>query len=272
MLKTYAKPENHTTKKIYYYRDPLNDDFANNGIEEKPTKKNFKYVHKNPIYKLIEFIVYYIIAKPVVWAINKIVYKQKIVNHLKIKKKDIKGCFIYANHTSDMGDAFTPNLIFARRNNIIVNPAALSIPGIKILVQMLGAMPLPSMNVDLIHRYKDAIKLFVKKKQSITIYPEAHIWPFYTDIREFTSASFGYPVECNKPVICITNTYVPKGKKGFKLVSHVDGPFYPDILLDKNKAKEKLRNEVYETMIKRSKQSPQFEKFKYIDLTKIEEK
>ena len=33
MIKTYGKSENHTPKKTYYYKDEINDDFANNGVE-----------------------------------------------------------------------------------------------------------------------------------------------------------------------------------------------------------------------------------------------
>lgn len=273
MLQTYAHPANHTTKNTIYYRDPINDDFANNGIVAKPTPANWKYLHKNPFYKFFEFILYFIIAKPIVRLLNKIAYKQKFAYHLTIKKKDIKGCFIYANHTMDMGDAFTPNLIFARRkNSIIVDPAATSIPGIRTIVCMLGALPIPSPNLELAMRFKHSIKTLVNKGQSVTIYPEAHIWPYYTGIREYSSSSFIYPVETNKPVIVITNTFVPKGKKGFRLLTHIDGPFYPDIMLDKKSAKDKLRNQVYETMVKRSTEVPQFEHYKYFDLNKVEVK
>ena len=272
MLKTYAHPANHTTKNTIYYRDPIHDDFANNGIIAKPTPVNWKYLHKNPFYKVTEFILYFLFAKPVVRLLNKIAYRQKFVNHLTIKKKDIKGGFIYANHTMDMGDAFTPNLIFRRKNSIIVDPAATSIPGIRTLVSMFGALPVPSPNIDLAIRFKNSIKTLVNKGQSVTIYPEQHIWPYYTGIREYNSSSFIYPVETNKPVICITNTFVPKGKKGFRLLTHIDGPFYPDIMVDKKTAKDKLRNQVYETMIKRATEIPQFEHYKYFDLNKVEVK
>jgi len=270
MLKTYSKPENHTTHNTIYYRDPINDDFANNGIIPKPTPSNWKYLHKNPIYNASSFVLYNMFAKPVVYLLNKIVYKQKIINHLSVKKKDIKGCFVYANHTMDMGDAFTPNIIFRQKNHIIVDPAATSIPGIRTLVSMFGALPIPGKDLNLILRFKDSIKTIVDRGQIVTIYPEAHIWPYYTGIRNFSSSSFIYPVETRKPVICITNTFLPRGKKGFRLVSHIDGPFYPDITVDKKTSKEKLRDQVYETMIKRSTQNKQFEHYKYFDLTKIE--
>lgn len=268
MLKTYAKDENHTSKTTYYYKDELRDDFALNGIEAKKIPSKFKYLHKNPIYKFFEFILYFCIAKPVVRLMNKIFFRQKIVNHLTVSKKELKGAFMYANHTQSMADAYTPNLIFHKRNNIIVGPEAFSIPGIRTVVAMLGGIPLPS-TLESSIKFTKAIETLSKKGQHITIYPEAHIWPFYTEIRPFVDGSFRYPIENNRPVICITNTYEPRGKK-FRLVTHIDGPFYPDTNIDKKEARAKLRNEVFECMQMRAHEKPQFEKYKYINLNKIE--
>lgn len=273
MLKTYAKEENHTNKTTRYYRDILNDDFALNGVEEKPLPSNFKYERKNIFYKIGEFFMYFVIAKPMVWLINKIIFGQRFKNHLTAPKKELKGSFIYANHTQSMADAYTPNLIFSKKNHIIVGPAAFSIPGIGTMVQMLGGIPLSSTIEGKID-FMRVVNNFSNKGHFVTIYPEAHIWPYYTGIRPYGSASFRYPVTANKPVICITNTYVPKNKKGNKcrLVTHIDGPFYPDKNLSTKESMEKLRNEVYECMVSRSKEVEQFEHYKYIDLSKIEEK
>ncbi len=69
----------------------------------------------------------------------------------------------------------------------------------------------------------------IKNKHSITIYPEAHIWPYYTKIRPFKEVSFKYPIQLNAPVYCITNTYQNYGKHNkIQLVTYVDGPFYPN--------------------------------------------
>lgn len=267
MLLTYAKKENHTNKKVFYYQDELNDDFANNGIEGKKIKSSFKYVHKNPIYKFFEFIVYFIIAKPIVRLLNKVTYKQKFINHLNVSKRELKGCYIYSNHTQAMGDAFTPNLIFHKKNNIITGPEAFSIPCLRTIVGMLGGIPLPS-TLEGSLNFTKAIQTKVKKGQHITIYPEAHIWPYYTKIRPFVDGSFRYPVESNKPVICITNTYRKKGHR-IQMVSHIDGPFYPNTCIDKKEARKQLRDQVYDIMVERSKEN-EIEKIHYIDRNKIE--
>ncbi len=268
MLKTYAKVENHTKNKVIYYRDELNDDFAKNYIKPKMMKSEYKYIHHNPIYKILEFVLYFIFAKPAAFILNKIVYKQKIINHLTVSKRKLKGCFIYSNHILDMGDAYTPNLIFKRRNNIIVGPEAVSIRGCRTIVKMLGAIPLPSTTKG-VHKYLACIEHVIGKGQSVTIYPEAHIWPYYTKIRNFKSGSFRYPIRLNRPVICLTNTVIPYKNK-HRLVTHIDGPFYPNDAAGRKLTNDELKERIITTMKKRSIEMSQYEKYKYINLNEIE--
>ena len=78
--------------------------------------------------------------------------------------------------------------------------------------------------------------------------------------------SFKYPVELNKPVFCLTNTYQKYGKNGDKIriVSYIDGPFYGNKQLGSLKEqKEDLRNRVYECMCERSGNS-NIEIIKYV--------
>ncbi len=106
--------------------------------------------------------------------------------------------------------------------------------------------------------FLETIENKIGENCSITIYPEAHIWPFYTKIRPFKSVSFKYPVEMKKPVFCVTNTYQKRGKKGdrVRIVSYIDGPFFINESLGSIKEqKEDLRNRVYECMVNRSKNS-----------------
>ena len=104
----------------------------------------------------------------------------------------------------------------------------------------------------------------------VLIYPEAHIWPYYTAIRPFKSTSFRYPIKFQVPSFCYTTTYQRQGKKKKpKMVIYVDGPFYPNKdLLDIKEQQEDLRNQVYNCMVERSKNS----NFQYIEYIKKEKK
>ena len=136
--------------------------------------------------------------------------------------------------------------------------------GMKNLVQMLGAIPIPIKRNGM-KNFLNTIKKRIKQGHSITIFPEAHIWPYYTKIRPFKSVSFKYPAELNVPVFCATNTYQAYGKnnKKLRIVMYIDGPFLPDMSLSLKERQEDLRNKVYEVMCQRSKNS-NVEVIKYI--------
>ena len=129
---------------------------------------------------------------------------------------------------------------------------------------MLGAIPIPG-NKKAMKNFLDIIEKRISKKSSITIYPEAHIWPYYTKIRPFKSVSFKYPVKLDVPAYCITNTYQSYGKNKdkIKIVTYIDGPFFPDKNLTPKEQEQDLRNKVYEKMVERSKNS-NIEYIKYV--------
>lgn len=245
--------------KVYYYSDELNDDFANNDIKTKKLPKNYKYFSKNPIRKFFSFIIYHFIVTPIVFLLQKIFYHEKIVGRKKLKKHKKTGFFLFGNHTRAMGDAYCPSLLtFPKKAYIVVNPDAVSIKGIKWLVEDLGAIPVPSdlSEINEFKNYYSAIKKHAEKNHIITIYPEAHIWPFYTDIRPFNDTSFRFPVITKKPVFTFTSTYEKrKFGKGVKVTVYVDGPFFTDETLSVKDQTTNLRDVCYDTMKERSKLS-----------------
>lgn len=99
------------------------------------------------------------------------------------------------------------------------------------------------------------------------IYPEAHVWPYYTKIRPFGEAAFTYPVIENTPVYSFTVTYHKKRIRT-KMICYVDGPFYPKNNLSQKEASKALRNEVYEAMVRRSKKNT-YEKIKYVKKERV---
>ena len=267
MILSYTKKDCYTTQEKRYYQDEINDDFANNGIVAKHNKVGYKYIHKNIFFRFFSTLLR-TIARPLIWLMNKIVYKQKIVNKKILKKYKKSGYFIYANHTTSMGDAYTPNIL-SRKNYILVGEEATSIPFVRTIVSMLGALPIPYHSEN-IKPFLDSVQYYIKdKKASITIYPEAHIWPTYTKIRNFKHASFRYPVDLNVPCFSITNTYRPgKNPKKPKLVSIIDGPFYPNPSLNRADAIKDLRDQIYENMVNRAAEVPQIEQIRYIKVEK----
>ena len=257
-----------TKQRVRYYSDEKNDDFARLNISKKPLGEDFEYEHTNIIWNTCASVVYYLVAKPLIFLIVKVAHEQKFRNRKVLKKARKSGAFIYANHTNAILDAAVPNIVKAtKRNYIIASPSATSIPGLKNLVEMLGAIPIG----DTLSENKKMVKCVnrrIEEGKFVTIYPEAHIWPYYTGIRDFESVSFGYPCYTNTPAFTVTNCYQKRrvGKRP-KVVSYVDGPFYPDNTLPLRERKEKLRNECHESMRRRAEESSTYS---YISYEKVD--
>ena len=119
----------------------------------------------------------------------------------------------------------------------------------------LGALPLPD-DLAATKNFIRALEVRAKENRCMMIYPEAHIWPYYTGIRPFTDASFRYPLQYHKPVYSLTNTY-QKGRflNRPRIVTYIDGPFYPDETMGVKEQRKNLRDRVYETMKQRCKES-----------------
>lgn len=251
--------------KIIYYEDELNDEFSKSSIEPRIIDENYKYVHKNPLWNLCSFVLQNILSVPIKILYAKIKFRIKYIGKEKIKPYKNEGYFIYGNHTQPFADTFIPSIpMYPKRNFLIVNPVNISLKGTGTLVEMLGAMPIPS-NKSAMKNFLEAIKQKTNKGYAITIYPEAHIWPYYTKIRPFKDVSFKYPIQLKKPAFCITNTYQSYGKnnKKIRIVSYIDGPFYPNKELTLKEQQKELRNKIYNCMDERSKNS-NIEHIKYI--------
>lgn len=249
-------------EKVIYYKDELNEEFAPSKLKPRIIDEHYNY-NKNPLWDFCSIIIQNFISMPIKIGYSKIKFRIKYIGKEKLKKYKNTGYFIYANHTQGFADTFIPSIAnYPKRNFLIVNPVNISLKGTGMLVEMLGAIPIPS-NKDATKNFLKQIEKRILKKSSITIYPEAHIWPYYTKIRPFKSVSFKYPIKLNKPVFSITNTYQRLGKDKIQIVSYIDGPFFPEEGLLPKEQQQNLRDKVYSTMIERSKNS-NIECIKYI--------
>lgn len=240
--------------KSYFYSDELNDDFAFANVKnQKFIDDDYKYINKNIFFRFFEFFVYRVIMYNVAWFWCKLRHtkyvNRKVLRHVK------GGYFLYGNHTQIPNDAYIPNILgFPKKSYIIVNPDAVSFKGFEWFIKMSGALPVPS-NISGLKNFQNAIYERVID-HPIVIFPEAHIWPYYTKIRPFKSTSFKYPIKSCKPSFSFTTTYQKRRfSKKPKITVYVDGPFYPNPNLSKKDMEIDLRNQIYEKMVERSKLS-----------------
>ena len=237
-----------------YYQDELNDEFAGDHIQAKTIDGSYRYIRDGFWGKIAHVFWYRIIAIPLAKCYMKLHFHHRIEGREALKKAGKSGYYMYGNHTHPLCDALIPTMVNMPVDvSVIVHPNNVSMPVLGRITPYLGALPLPDDREAMKH-FLDEIAKKIEQDKCVMIYPEAHIWPYYTKIRPFTDASFRYPVQLKCPVMCFTNTY-QKRKHGQKprIVTYIDGPFYPDESLKGKARKETLRNQVYEAMVERSK-------------------
>ncbi len=241
-------------RRVIYYKDEQNDEFSLAKITPRKIDGGYVYVNDSLFKRFTRFFWYRIVAMPLAFLYTKLKFAHKIVGASKMK--GVGSYFLYGNHTQDIADALIPNMINKTREKyVIVHPNNVSIPVIGKIAPSLGALPLPD-DIRAQKNFSLAIEQRLSEGAAIVVYPEAHIWPYYTKIRPFADTSFHYPVKHGVPVFCFTNTYERRRfTREARIVTYVDGPFYPKKGLSPREQRRALRDEVYGCMCERAKAS-----------------
>lgn len=249
-------PNKNSPIKTVYYTDERNDEFSAPVIHPRVIDENWDYAPTGSAWKAKHFLAYRLCAMPLAWLYCKLVLHSTFRNLEVLKAAEGTGCFVYGNHTQQISDAFLPNLALCPRQVfVIVHPDNVSMPVLGNVTPYLGALPLPG-NLKAMRNFKAALKQRIEESCCILIYPEAHIWPYYTGIRDFPATSMKYPVELGVPSYAMTTTYRRRrfGKRP-RTVTYLDGPFYPDTSLSPRQQVQDLRDRIHEAMVQRSRKS-----------------
>ena len=239
-------------KNVRYYSS-FSDDFEKSANQDYVLPEDYKWVREDAFSRILSALIYGLAV------IFSSIYC-KFWLHMRVRGrknlKDVKGgFFIYGNHTQPVGDVFIPALcVLPKRIYTVVSTANYGIPVIGKILPYLGALPV----VQSLHGMKElnkAIESRVNTGHPIVIYPEAHVWEYYTQIRPFPDTSFKYPVKLDKPAFAMTVTY-RKSKIFTKPIMEVfiDGPFYGQGASVKEKAAD-LHNAIDTAMKARSSNS-----------------
>lgn len=245
-----------TPIKTVYYTDQQTDEFSAPVIQAKTIGEDYAYIRQGCWWRVKRFAAYRLIAMPAAWLYCKVTLHSTFRNRAVLRQVKGTGCFVYGNHTQQVADAFLPNLALCpRRVYMIVHPDNVSMPVLGRITPYLGALPLPS-NLKAMRNFKEAIRIRIAEGSFVMVYPEAHIWPYYTGIRDFPATSMKYPVELGVPSLVLTNVYKkrPFGRRP-RTVTYLDGPFYPDDTLPPRQQVQDLRDRIHGVMVLRGRQS-----------------
>lgn len=256
-----SKKKGEYKPKIFYY-DEVTDDFLATKKQDYVLPDDYVYMPKGILYKIKSAVIYFF-AKIYAFFCCKFYLRVTIKNRKVIKKVKHTGYFIYGNHTNPLNDAFTPALVANKRIYTICSPANFGIPIMGLVLKELGGIPLGK-NQKQKKEFRETVDQRIKEGKCVVIYPEAHLWPYYTGVRDFPNKSFKYPVDLNVPIFCMTTTY--QKSKFFevpKITVYVDGPFYKDERLSVEENREKLKQDIYNTIKERIKNT-NYEYYKYV--------
>ena len=258
-------------RRTYVYEDPVNDEFSGVGKRRKvEVGKDFRYIQKNIFWRIARFFVYRVVMTPFAYLFCFFRFRMKVVGKEKLRPYRKEGYFLYGNHTQIPGDGFIHNVVsFPKDAYVVVNPDNIAVRGTKNLMMMLGALPTPT-DFGGFKGFTHAIETRIREGHAVVIYPEAHIWPYYTGIRPFPATSFHYPAASGAPVFCFTVTYRRSKHGHVRIVAYVDGPFAGEG--DNTRAKQNdLHHKVYDAMCVRAETPDNYAFHDYIQKNKTEE-
>ena len=250
---------------VIYYSDELHDDFAGTNIDTKPLPEDYVYIDRSPLYRVSAFIVYRLLARPLVWLYCKLGFLHVFRNRSVLRASRGRGAYFIGNHTNAGLDSFVPNIIRpGKLNYIIAGPDAMSLTAIRTLLKQLGVIPIGS-TLEQAREMSECVSERVSEGASVTVYPEAHIWPYYTRIRPFPPGAFRFAAKDGEAVYTLTTCYKRRLIGSMpRAVTYVDGPFYADMSLPLKKRMEKLCLECRETMEHRAAEQSDYEYVRYI--------
>lgn len=240
------------TDRTVFYEDPLADDFAGTHIDTVEIGADFPFLPQGILYNALGTLLYYVIAIPLVFLMARFTLGLRTKNRRALGQVRGQAFYLYGNHTQAL-DAVLPALAaWPQRAYVIAHRDAVSIRGLRTIVQMLGAIPVPS-EIGGMRSFSQALEERAKEGACIGIFPEAHIWPWYTGVRPFASGSFRYPARSLRPVVAMAATYRKRRglfawRKKPAMTLWFSEPIYPDPALSPRQRQENLRNQVYDFM------------------------
>lgn len=255
-------------ERIFYYESETDDPIKTaeqERHEEVKLPEDYEYVPKNPLKKLWAAIVYRVFVV-IGYPYELGYWGLKIHGKEKMNEVGKGGYMMYCNHTNPFHDVFGPGVVANRRIYTVVSGTQLKIPGLGKLLPPLGALPLGTSPTTK-KRFHEAVDYRLKQGNAVTVYPEAHVWPYATKIRKFPQGdrAFVYAVRNKVPCFALTTTYRRSGKEGDerpRMDMYVEGPFWPDPEKSDAENQAELARKVYDSMVKYSKNNS-YEYFRY---------
>ncbi len=249
-------------QKTFIYKDELTDDFGGTVKRRRQLPKNYRYP-MNFLTRVASFVLYRLIARPFAYLYMKIKFGLKIKNK-RLLRRHRGGALIFSNHTLLCGDAFLSNLLsVGRRNFIVTGSDASSLTPLLWIMKCVGNIPLGT-DVRQSREMMRQMERELRRGHTVTLFPEAHVWPYYRGVRKFPSDTARMASLFSVPVFSLSVCYTKRRLlKTPRVTAYLDGPFYPDMTLSRAERAERLRDAVYHTMLRRTDEYSTYSPYTY---------
>lgn len=250
--------------RVVYYHS-WDEDMVQSRRQDIRLAKDYDYVRYGLWNRLLDWLMLCVLWLVAVVYV-RLVRRVHIHGRERLRPYLHSGLFLYGNHTQPVLDPFIALLtLTGSRPYGIVSTANFGIPLLGRLMPWCGALPVIHTPLGQ-RRLTQAVYDHIRLGHPIVVYPEAHVWPYCTQIRPFSAASFAWAVETAKPAFTMTTVYRhkhPNKKNGNNADIHlerevprmdiyIDGPFFPDTACPPRLARQRLCAVVREAMLRRA--------------------
>ena len=194
----------------------------------------------------------YLIAIPILFVLNKIVFGFEVEGRENIEKVE-GGKITVSNHVHPMDCTMNALINLPEKTYFPTLKANFEIPVVRHLIRLLNAVPIPN-EMSNKKEFLKTMQGLLKEGKTIHLYPEVSLWPYYEKVRKFKKGAFILAIENNVPIVPIVYLFEkPQGiyeifKSKPVIKAKVLEPIYPDHSLEKKEAIEKLKDQVHGAM------------------------
>ena len=214
--------------------------------------ENYEYVPKSKVFSLLSNGLYYGIAFPILKVLMKIVYDFKIEGKENIRNLK-EGAVTVSNHVLFLDCAMVGLAYGFKKVYFTTLEGSFKIPFVRKLIKLLRAIPIPE-SIKNRGNFIKVVDNILREENSIHVYPEAAMFPYFDKIRHFKNGAFDFAVRNNKPIVPMVFTFrEPKGiRKIFKKKKDVTLTVLEPIRQSEGENTkqriEDLKNQVYNEM------------------------
>lgn len=218
--------------------------------------KNGKTIRKKiaqPIWKrMLSFLVYFLIAVPVLWVYIILFRGVRIKNRKRLTKLK-SGAVLVSNHVHTLDSAMNGIAAFPKKPVFTGISANFKLPVAGLLVSILGTVPVPETLDEMKVFFLELVRQ-ARRGRFVHFFPEGELVKYDESIRPFKRGAFQIAEEARVPVVPIGISFHEK-KSIFplfspnKVILNIGEPIYPDIFKLKKESIQSLHEATWESMV-----------------------